>query len=59
MEISSPGITGTPDSIIQRRAEILSPIVSIASAGGPIQIRPAALTAFAKSARSERNPKPG
>ena len=54
--ISSPGMTGTPDSIMSVRADILSPIVSMAYADGPIQRMPADSTCRAKSALSERNP---
>ena len=41
------------------RALVLSPRLAIASGGGPIQVRPASITACAKSAFSERNPYPG
>jgi hypothetical protein len=51
-----PGTTGTPAACIVRRAMILSPIVSIASAGGPIHTSPASTTARAKYARSLRKP---
>ena len=37
-------------------AAILSPIVSIAAAGGPTQVRPASVTARAKAAFSARKP---
>ena len=56
METSSPGITGTPDEIILDLADILSPIISIDSASGPIQIIPFSETSLAKSALSDRNP---
>ena len=48
--------TGTPTSASSRLAASLSPIVSMTSAGGPTQVSPAAVTARAKSARSDRNP---
>ena len=38
------------------RDEILSPMISIASGGGPIQATPRSLMARAKSAFSEKNP---
>ena len=57
--ISSPGITGTPAARMVIRAVILSPICSMASGLGPTHCRPAFPTARAKSARSERKPKPG
>ncbi len=47
---------GTSDSIILLRAEILSPIVSIASGEGPIQINPESFTNLAKLALSDKNP---
>ena len=40
-------------------ARILSPIAAIEAGSGPTQVRPAASTARAKSAFSERNPYPG
>ena len=57
--ISSPGMTGTPAAFIVILAVILSPIISIALGDGPIQLIPALITASAKSARSDKNPKPG
>ena len=53
---SMPGSTGTPVDAASRRAAVLSPISSIASAGGPIQVTPAATHARASSGRSERKP---
>jgi hypothetical protein len=38
------------------RALTLSPRLSIAAGGGPIQISPASMTAWAKSAFSARKP---
>jgi hypothetical protein len=54
-----PGMIGTPAALIVWRAATLEPMSSIASVGGPIQTRPAASTARAKSAFSARNPYPG
>ncbi len=51
-----PGTDATCARAAARRDEILSPITSIASGGGPIHVTPAALTARAKSAFSEKNP---
>jgi hypothetical protein len=51
-----PGATGTPAAAIRLRALILSPIALIASGPGPTQISPAASTARANSAFSERKP---
>ena len=42
-----------------RRAAALSPMVSIACADGPTNVRPASVTASANCARSDRNPYPG
>src|SRR5919198_21297 len=53
------GTTGTPAARICSRAAVLEPIVSIASAGGPIQTSPARATARAKAAFSARKPYPG
>ena len=50
---------GTPAAFIRSRASVFEPIASIASGGGPIQVRPAASTARAKSAFSARKPYPG
>ena len=52
----SPGTTGTPASIISRRAPIFEPMRSSDDAGGPTNTRPAASHALAKCARSDRNP---
>ena len=51
-----PGTTGTPDAETVVLAAILSPIVVIAPAGGPMNAMPAAASAAAKSAFSERKP---
>jgi hypothetical protein len=46
----------TPASAASFLEVILSPIARIAAAGGPMKATPAAASASAKSARSERNP---
>ena len=52
-----PGTTGTPAAATVALAAILSPIASIAPAGGPMNTRPAAAQARAKPAfLSARNP---
>ena len=51
-----PGTVGTPRSLTAALAVILSPIVSIAEAGGPMKTRPAASSARAKREFSERKP---
>ena len=51
-----PGTIGTPAAAIRRRADVLSPIAAMALAGGPTNTSPAAVTASAKAARSDRNP---
>ena len=51
-----PGTTGVPALVATSRAVSLSPIFSMASGGGPIQVKPASITARAKSAFSEKNP---
>ena len=56
---SVPGTTGTLHFIAKVRAETLSPRELIVSAVGPTNMRPAASTARAKSAFSERKPYPG
>ena len=48
--------TGTPAAAISFLAATFEPICSIDSGDGPTQIRPASITARAKSAFSERNP---
>ena len=47
IKISLPGITGTEAFSIRRLAVTLSPIESIASGEGPIQINPEEITDFA------------
>ena len=54
-----PATSGAPTFAAIFRAETLSPSNLIALGGGPIQIKPAAITRSAKSAFSERNPYPG
>ncbi len=54
-----PGTTGTPAFSIASRERSLPPIASIAAAGAPTQVRPAASTALANAAFSERKPYPG
>ena len=51
-----PATNGAPAADAILRAETLSPSARIAAGGGPIQIKPALITASAKSAFSERNP---
>jgi len=51
-----PGVTGTPAAIIRSRAESFRPMARMAAGEGPIQIRPAACTASAKAAVSDRKP---
>ena len=53
---SQDGRTGTPTSAISALAASLSPITSMASGGGPTQVSPAAPTARANDARSDRKP---
>ena len=53
---SSSASTGTPAAAIIFLASIFEPIARTAATGGPIQVRPASMTAAAKSAFSERNP---
>jgi hypothetical protein len=51
-----PGTIGTPAARIRSRAAIFEPIASMASAGGPIHVRPASSTIRANVAFSARNP---
>jgi hypothetical protein len=53
---SEPGTTGTPALATVCLARILSPIASIAAAGGPMKVRPAASQAAAKAVFSDRKP---
>ncbi len=50
------GSVGTFASAIRTLASSFEPIMAITLAGGPIQVRPAPMTASANSARSARNP---
>ena len=54
-----PGTIGIPAASAARRAAALSPIVSIAPADGPTNVRPASVTSWANRARSDRKPYPG
>ena len=54
-----PATNGAPAVAAILLAETLSPSALIADGGGPIQIKPASITACAKSARSDKNPYPG
>ncbi len=51
-----PGTLSTPERCAASRDEILSPITSIASGGGPIQVTPVLISVRAKSAFSEKKP---
>ena len=51
-----PGTSGAPTRWAMCRACTLSPSASIAAGGGPIQISPASITAWAKAAFSARKP---
>jgi hypothetical protein len=53
------GSVGTFASAIRTLASSFDPIMAITFAGGPIQVRPAPVTASANSARSARKPYPG
>ncbi len=50
------GSTGTPAARINALASIFEPIAAMADGGGPIQISPASMTAWANAADSARNP---
>ena len=52
----TPGTTGTPNADTAALAAILSPMVWIAAAGGPMNAMPASCSAAANCAFSERNP---
>ena len=51
-----PGTSGAPERSAILRAVTLSPRSRMACGDGPIQISPASITAWAKSAFSERKP---
>ncbi len=53
---SISGTTGTPAALTRALAAILSPIASMAAAGGPMKTRPAAAAARANAAFSDRKP---
>ncbi len=53
---SEEGSVGTPASTAARLAASLSPMAATAWAGGPTHTSPAAATASAKAAFSERKP---
>src|SRR5260221_12898681 len=54
-----PGANGAPALRAMVRAAVLSPSASMAAGGGPIQVRPAAMTSRANCAFSARKPYPG
>jgi hypothetical protein len=49
-------MTGTPAAAASALEAILSPIVSMAAAGGPMKTRPSAATRRAKAAFSDKKP---
>ena len=51
-----PGTGLTPAASAERREAILSPMVAMASGGGPTHTKPASITALAKAAFSAKNP---
>jgi hypothetical protein len=51
-----PGTSGAPTRAAMALAAILSPSARMARGGGPIQVRPASRTAWAKAASSARKP---
>jgi hypothetical protein len=51
-----PGVMGTPAAAIFARAAVLEPMASIALAGGPMKVMPAASHAAGSSRFSERKP---
>ncbi len=53
---SSSDSTGTPASAISRLDSIFEPICSMASGVGPTHVNPAATTARANAAFSDRKP---
>ncbi len=54
-----PGTPDTPTASAARRELILSPMISMASGGGPTKVTPVAVMARAKSVFSEKKPYPG
>ena len=53
---SVPGASGAPTRLAISLAFTLSPSATIAAGGGPIQVKPASMTALAKPAFSARKP---
>ena len=51
-----PGTPLTPASWAAMRLDTLSPMISIASGGGPMKVTPRSVMARAKSVFSEKNP---
>ncbi len=51
-----PGTPDTPAASAARRELILSPMISMASGGGPMKVTPVEEMARAKSAFSEKKP---
>ncbi len=51
-----PGTTGAPAAMASSRAEVFDPILRMASAEGPMKIRPALAHASANSLFSLKNP---
>ena len=56
---SEPGTTGTPAAAMVSRATDLSPMRSMASGDGPMNVSPDSAHARAKAAFSARKPYPG
>ncbi len=54
-----PGTIGTPAASIRAREAVFEPIAAMEEGFGPTHVSPAAITALANSAFSERKPKPG
>ena len=53
---SEPGVTGTPAAVIVARAAALSPMRSMLSGDGPMNLMPCSRQRRLNSARSARNP---
>ena len=53
---SEPGVTGTPAAVIVARAAALSPMRSMDSGDGPMNLMPCSRHRRLNSARSARNP---
>ena len=56
MASTVPGTSGTPAACISCREPVLLPIDVMAEGGGPTQVRPASITAWANPAFSDRKP---